>query len=131
MSSNSSNQMSPIAPPTSTLLSRSASSEDEEEFRFFRVRKGNILDDTPNLSFRAPQGIIDEQLGVPEDWQDVPLAVKVYIDDLNNIEKVRHQDAISIVSQEKQVVLAHATKSEENFIRIKQRAEEVNMLFNK
>ena len=54
----------------------------------------------------------------------------MYIDDLNNIEKVRHHDAVSIVSEEKQVLLAHAEKSEKNFTATKKRAEEIKMKVN-
>ena len=67
---------------------------------------------------------------MPPNWTDVPLSVKVYIDDLNNLEKVRHHNAVSIMSEEKTVLLAHAHKSEENFNRIKERASEILMKVN-
>ena len=54
----------------------------------------------------------------------------MYIDDLNNIEKVKQATAISIISETKTTLLPHATKSEANFERVKNRAEEIGMRVN-
>ena len=95
---------SPIAPPLPrspnlTLLSDGSDITNEDEsFQFFRPGRQRFLDDTPELSARYSQSEIDNILGVPPNWTDVPLSVKVYIDDLNNLEKVRHHNAVSNIA---------------------------------
>ena len=59
-----------------------------------------------------------------------PLSVKVYIDDITNIEKVCHMNSVSTTCQEKRKVLAHAQKSERNFCATKKLAESVKMSVN-
>ena len=67
---------------------------------------------------------------MPDGWADHPLAVKIYVDDLNNVEKIRHEGSVSVITEGKQVLLVHAEKSEENFSKIKDRAQEMNMMVN-
>ena len=76
------------------------------------------------------QDELDLEFGVPGDWDGGELSIKVYIDDMNNLEKVRTDNAIVRISEDKQVVLAHAIKSQENFDHVKGRAEEIKMKVN-
>ena len=69
-------------------------------------------------------------VGTPEGWVDVPLSTKVYIDDLNTIEKVKLSTAVSSISQAPTVILPHAIKSQSHFNRVKRRAEEMGMRVN-
>ena len=117
--------VAPIAPPD---LADLPDSDDSFSFQYFR-RKRNILDDTV-LSERCCQTDIDKTVALPVGWVDVPLATKVYIDDLNNIEKVKQSTAICSISEAQMLVLPHATKSEENFNSITRRAEEIGMKVN-
>ena len=120
---------SPIARPTTETASNdSLSSNESLNFRFFSHRPRRLEDTV--LSERWDQEDIDNYLGVPDGWQDRPLAVKVYVDDLNNIEKVNQYTAISTISETKTILLPHARKSQANFERIKSRAEEVGMKVN-
>ena len=142
VSSNRSNEMSPISRPgTEENVERDVDEEEIEiitpdismgdesfDFRYFKKRP-TILEDTV-MSERFGQHDIDRLLGVPNGWVEKPLAVKVYIDDLNNIEKVKQSTAVSVISEAKTILLPHAIKLEENFIRIKQRAELIGMKVN-
>ena len=129
-SGNGSEPSSPIAPPGTGLLELGSESDSDDSFQYFRTRPRNFLDDTEEITDRYTQHQLDASLGVPPNWRELPLGVKVYIDDLNNVEKVRQAGAISEISENKQVLLAHAPKSEENFTRICRRASEVNMRVN-
>ena len=130
VSTDRSNDMSPISRPSApmTLLSDSSNSSDSFDFRFF-TKRTPILEDT-ELSVRWDQHNIDEHVGVPEGWVDRQLAVKVYIGDLNNIEKIKQSTAVSVISESKTRLLPHAVKSEENFERIRKRAGEIGMRVN-
>ena len=57
---------------------------------------------------QATQTDIDNFLGIPEGWVNRPLAVKIYVEDVNNVEKIRHEGSISVLSEGKQVLLTHA-----------------------
>ena len=109
---------SPIRPPaTAWDLDGLTSEESEDEFLCFqpgRNRRKGGLDDT-ELSFRWTAEQMTDALGEPEGWSEKPLSIKVYIDDITNIEKVCHMNSVSITGQEKRKVLAHAQKSEKNF----------------
>ena len=108
------------------------SEESEDEFLCFRPGRQNparVLEDT-ELSFRWTAAELQEELGPPENWTDPGLKVKVYIDDMNNVEKVCHTNAISSTTCAKRRVLAHAQHSEENFKAVKKRAEEIGMSLN-
>ena len=123
--------MSPISRPGGLGLASNDSSNtsnDSFDFRYF-CKRPTILEDTV-LSARWNQDDIDAYLGTPAGWTERPLAVKVYIDDLNNIEKVKQSTAISIISDHKTTILPHAVKSETNFGLIKSRAEEMGMRVN-
>ena len=98
-------------------------------FRFFRKKQTNHLDDT-EISFRYSQAQLDNELGVPEKWESIPAKKIAYIDDINIVEKVRHCDALSEISVIKQTVLAHTHQSEEIFKGISSLASEINMRVN-
>ena len=103
--------------------------EDGPNFRFFRKNRERILDDT-NVSVRYTQSEIDCELGVPENWVVKKAATKAYIDDLNIVEKVRHCDSISVISEQKQKTYAHAPQSESIFKCLSSRASDLNMKVN-
>ena len=138
ISSESRELMSPISRPTtaspsplndSLLRDLSTSSSDSSvNFQYFRKNHARI-DDTV-LSERCSQSVIDAYMGVPEGWTDRPLSVKVYIDDVNNIEKVKQVNAVSVISEARTVILPHAIKSERNFAAIKEMAERDGMKVN-
>ena len=100
-----------------------------DSFRAGRKNPARILDDT-ELSFRMTGEQIQQELGVPEGWEDPGLRVKVYIDDINNVEKVCHSNAISKTTSEKRRILAHAQHSEKNFKSVKAKATSIQMSVN-
>ena len=53
------------------------------------------------MSFRYTGDQLWAALGQPEGWSDPGLSVKVYIDDINNIEKVCHSNAVTYISAER------------------------------
>ena len=126
---------SPIAPPISTAVVAADASCSTDElddsfpvFRFFRKR-ATTLEDTV-LSERCNQDEIDMNLGIPTGWQDRPLSIKVYVDDINNIEKIKQSTALSTFTQNRPELLPHAIKSEDNFIKIKDKAQSMGMQVN-
>ena len=125
--------VSPITRPppetnNSELVSDISGSDDSFNFVYFNRRRP-ILNDTV-LSERYTQDQIDAAIGVPEGWLDRPISTKVYIDDLNTIEKVKQSTAITTFSEGKPLVKPHAINSEKNFARIKSRAETIGMRVN-
>ena len=122
---------SPIAPPAQ-FLEAVPSDESKDEFECFRHGRrnpGRILDDT-ELSFKWTAEELENELGSPIDWVDPGLKVKVYIDDINNVEKVHHSHAISYTTEQKRSILAHAQHSEENFKAVKKEAEKIKISVN-
>ena len=103
--------------------------EDSHDFRFFRKNRDRIIEDT-QVSARYTQEEIDNYVGVPAGWKQTKSATKAYIDDLNIVEKVRHIDSISVISQNKQKTLVHAPQSEHIFKEIASRAAQLNMKVN-
>ena len=118
---------SPIGPPMS--ISEIPSDESDDEFVVFREGRRRILEDS-ELSFRYTGDQIEALMGTPVDWEDPGLSVKVYIDDMNNLEKVCHVNAISRITEGKTVILAHAQHSEENFKCVKAAASDIKMTVN-
>ena len=96
-----------------------ASSGDSFDFQYFSKRR-SVLDDTV-LSERCTQDEIDMHLGLPSGWEDFKLTTKVYIDDLNNIEKVKQSTALCSISESRMNVFPHAIKSERNFDTIRKK----------
>ena len=132
MSSDESRAVSPISRPNQEHIEENLSdlsgSDDSLDFMYFNKRRP-ILEDTV-LSDRFTQDEIDEQIGIPQGWVETPVSTKVYIDDLNTIEKVKQSTAITSYSEAKPLVKPHAIKSERNFENIKQRAESIGMRVN-
>ena len=89
-----------------------------------------MLTDEPDLSFRYTAEEIENELGAPVNWVDPGLSVAVYIDDINNIEKTCHQNAISRITEGKRQLLAHAQKCQENFAAVKSEAATIKMTVN-
>ena len=123
---------SEISEPPSPISRPAPTNESMDDslplFSYFR----NIpeeLEDTV-LSQRCTQDEIDANLGLPQGWTDRPLSVKVYVDDLNNIEKVKQSTALSTITATRTQLFPHAIKSEANFKQIKMRAEEMGMKVN-
>ena len=109
------------------------SDESEDEFVCFREGRQNprLLDDTDtDLSFRYSADQLAEAFGMPSEWHNPGLSVKVYIDDINNIEKVCHLNAVSNISQGRRRILAHAQHCEDNFLAVKRRAASIKMSVN-
>ena len=126
MSGDASGQEDPISRPQRFLSD--SSSNDSFDFQYFNKRK-NVLDDTV-LSERCTQDEIDLAVGLPAGWTDQPLSTKVYIDDLNNIEKVKQSTAVCTLSEAQTTILPHAIQSEKNFNTIKKKAENIGMRVN-
>ena len=101
----------------------------DDSFVFFKTKKPNPLDDTV-VSVRAEQEEIEKELGIPDKWINVPAAVKAYVDDLNIIEKIRHSDAVSHITQDKQCCMAHAPQSQCIFKQLCSRTDEMSMKVN-
>ena len=73
---------------------------------------------------------IDAEFGVPADWNAADPSIFVYIDDANGVKKVRIQDSISNISQNKQLIKIHAEKSEELLNTVTIRAAQIGMKVN-
>ena len=117
------------SPDTADTTDFDSGFEDGPNFRFFREKRVRVLDET-EISFRASQRDLDEEIGVPDNWEHKEAEVKAYIDDLNVIEKVRHVGGISTFSVNKPTVHAHAVQSENYFGAISTRAAELDMRVN-
>ena len=106
------------------------SDQEEASFRFFRpTTRCDFLNDTEQ-SFLMSQSGIDSILGVPDKWESFPAVIKAYVDDINIIEKVRHSDAVSVISQNKQKTASHARQSQELFKKISEEAAIMKMKVN-
>ena len=123
---------SPIRPPGySPTPSTHSSDEDEiraQDFIYFRPIRNRINDTV--LSDRHSQPMIDDFLGVPDDWDDRDLEVRVYVDDMNVVEKTKQFGAISRISQEKRTLIIHSPKVENMFERISVKSDFIGMRVN-
>ena len=124
-------ELSPIARPEIDELSLSDDEEEEEirasDFVYFNPR--NRWYDS-ELSIVAGQTTIYEEFGRPEGWQEEPLGVKVYIDDMNAVEKISQENATSEISQRKRILKIHAPKLQVFLERVSERASEIGMVVN-
>lgn len=79
--------LSPIARPAINVTPDDLELDDDEILaeRFARIPI-NRIDDT-EISIHADQNEIFREIGLPERWLSKELEVKVYVDDLNVIEK--------------------------------------------
>ena len=126
---------SPIAPPLEDPVDPDeiVSDESEDEFRVFRPgpRRQRITDDSSDsLSFRWAASQLNAELGLPAGWNDPGLAVKVYIDDVNNVEKINISNAVSRTWQGRRQILAHAQACERNFKAVREEAGRISMTVN-
>ena len=104
--------------------------DNDESFRFFRLRRPYRIESSDEESFMMQQNEIDEILGVPERWIRGELEVKSYIDDFSCIEKIRAHDSIFHVGQGKRKVLAHAPQSQCALYDVRRAAGEKHMKVN-
>ena len=107
--------------------------DDDEDglpfgFRYCRVAPRR-LDDTIT-SPRATQTQLDEEIGPAPGWVPRQLQTKVYVDDLNGIEKVSRFGAVSQISQARRKVKVHAPESEKLFDQIHIEAPRIGMRVN-
>ena len=107
----------------------SSDSNSDRSFNFFRPSRRRILDDT-EMSQLMPRDEMECELGKPEKWEDTTAEIKSYIDDINIIEKIRHSDAVTHMTQNKTLARAHAPQSQELFGRIHKRATDIGMRVN-
>ena len=56
--------------------------------------------------------------------------MKVYVDDVNSIEKIRQTDSQSTIGQNKRLLLVHSPKTEHFFEEVNHKAEEIGMVVN-
>ena len=106
------------------------SDEDEiraRDFLFFRPLRR--LEDSV-LSVRSSQAEIDDYFGIPSNWTDHPLTIQVYIDDTNCIEKVKHLNSVSVITEGRRTLKIHAPKTEKFFESSSSKAKEIKMVVN-
>ena len=124
-------QVSPISQPEMSAISLGTESDEEEiragDFFFFKPR--NRLYDT-ELSAIASQETINNVLGLPHGWSKQELEIKIYVDDLNSIEKVTQENAVSHITGRKRMLKVHAERTELLFEEIFHKAEEIKMKVN-
>ena len=122
--------LSPISRPIHDIALDSE--EEEYEIRasnFIYFNPANRIDDTV-VSVQAGQNTINEEFGYPEGWTEHPATIKVYIDDLNSIEKINQMNAISLISANKRELKVHSPMIERLFENISERADEIKMRVN-
>ena len=126
-SSDNSDPPSPIGPPGGVHVGI-PSDESEDEFQVFAqgTRRQRLLDESEvNLSHRWTASQLNAELGLPAGWVDPGLGVKVYIDDVNNVEKVNISNAVSRTWQGRRQIIAHAQGCERNFRAVKEEATKI------
>ena len=128
-SSTRSPELSPVAPPADLVLGESSEEDEIRAGDFLYFRAINRLEDTA-LSHRCDQDKIDKALGVPENWEDTPLQIKVYVDDVNTIEKIRQEGSISVISENKRMLLVHSPKTQKMFENVSVVASDMGMIVN-
>ena len=103
----------------------------DETIAFFRNRQRYEFDsDESETNQTYTQAQINEELGIPEGWEDSEPDIYIYIDDANAVEKVQIPGSITTISQHKQLVRIHASQSEELFNTVSIRASGINMKVN-
>lgn len=126
------NNISPIQRPVEDI--ELGTSDEEEEVlasHFIHFRPRNRLYDSENeVSEVANQSEINRVFGIPEGWLEHPIETKVYIDDLNAIEKIIQTNSVSTITQSKRILKVHAPKSEELFEELKLTSDRIKMKIN-
>ena len=97
--------------------------------RGFAMVPINRIDDTVASSC-ADQSEMFHHMGLPERWHQRELEVKVYVDDLNVLEKACQENAISHITTNKRQLKVHAPKIEKYFEGVFVKAEEMQMKVN-
>ena len=121
--------ISPIRRAVETVLD---SSEEEEELRasdFICFNPINRLYDS-DLSIVATNQEIVLAHGHPEGWIERPLKIRVYIDDVNSIEKISHENATSHITTNKRTLKVHSPRTEHFFERTHEKSTEIGMKVN-
>ena len=122
---------SPIAKPMTDLELGSASEEEEiYASNFLYFNQARRIDDSEELSFVASQEEINRALGTPAGWEDRDITIKVYIDDLNAVEKILQTNAVSAISQTKRKLKVHSPRTERLFESINEKSRQIKMQVN-
>ena len=128
-------RFSPIARPPAHDLSLSTESDEEEilasDFIYFNTRRRwyDSVDEN-NLTALPTQAMINREFGLPPGWSPSPLQVKVYIDDINSIEKVNTVNSVSTISENKRILQVHAPVTERYFELVSICAKKIKMIVN-
>lgn len=102
-------RINPITRPIVPMSQPLTDSEDEDEIRaenFIYFPPLRRIEDTV-LSERGDQSAIDNYFCIPPGWDDAPVQIQVYIDDMNCIEKVKQTNAVSTISSNKRILKIH------------------------
>ena len=105
-------------------------SEDDDTVAFFRNRRPFTLESSAEESMMMNQAEIDEFLGIPERWTDAEVDIRCYIDDFNNIEKIRTVGSVTHITTNPCRTLVHAPKSQHLIQRVGRMAQERKMKVN-
>ena len=123
---------SPIARPNDEYNVDLNTSGEDEEIRasdFIYLNPNNRLEDTV-MSTRATQDEIERVFGIPDRWERRQLRLKIYIDDMNSIEKVSLSNAVSEITTSKRRLLVHSPQTQGFFENISGVASEIGMRVN-
>ena len=122
--------LSPIARP---LMEIELDTESEEE----EIRASNFIHFNPTnrwydseLTDIAVQDTIDRAFGPTRGWNKLPLQSKVYVDDMNSIEKCNRENAISVTTEKKRLQKVHSPLTQALFEKISEKAAEILMKVN-
>ena len=105
--------------------SESSSGDSGDVIPFFRSRRPFLLDSSSEEEMGERE--IERIIGPMSNKE---ISIKCYIDDFNNIEKIRSRDAPCHITVNKKVVHSRAFKSEHLFENITKRAEDIKMRVN-
>ena len=103
----------------------------DESINFYRLQhrfEFDSEDSDSNTTWTQTQ--IDQEIGVPPNWQCNDPKIFIYIDDANAVERVRVPGSILHYSQNKPIITVHASKSEEIMKTVTVRAENIGMRVN-
>ena len=124
--------LSPIHRPESQENYELGLSSEEEELRagdFLYFNPRNRIEDSV-LSIRASQNEIDRVFGLPDGWEPRKIQLKVYIDDMNSVEKISNVNAVSTITTSARDLLVHSPGTEDFFVNVAEKAEDIGMIVN-
>lgn len=117
---------------TPARIDSDSDSDPDECVQFFRTRRPFTVessdDDEPPAVMS--QGEIDNILGVPPNWVEKEIQVKCYIDDFNNVEKIRIMNSVSHLTTNHTKTLVHAPKSQKLLSDVRSEADRKKMRVN-